>query len=121
MSDDKSNPVDDLKQGLGLLFRAAKGAAQKLPTGKIEDVAKDAAKEMTRAFETVGGEIEKAIGRATGTRPPEGPGTGPNVPPPGATANTGGQRPETPANPQPPQPHFDDGYAPEPPKGPRVG
>src|SRR5262245_27909055 len=32
MSDDKSDPVDDLKQGLGLLFKAAKGAVEKLPT-----------------------------------------------------------------------------------------
>jgi hypothetical protein len=38
MSDEKPKPVDDLKEGLGLLFRAAKGAVERLPTDKLEDV-----------------------------------------------------------------------------------
>ena len=62
MSDDKPKPFDDLKQGLGLLFRAAKGAvetvAEKVPTEKIEEAATDAVKEVGRALETVGTEIE---------------------------------------------------------------
>jgi hypothetical protein len=41
MSDEKPKPVDDLKAGLGLLFRAAKGAVDRLPTDKLEDVVKD--------------------------------------------------------------------------------
>ena len=35
MSDEKPTPVDDLKQGLNLLFRAARGAVEKLPADKI--------------------------------------------------------------------------------------
>ncbi len=103
MSDDKPNPVDDLKQGLGLLFRAAKGAVEKLPTDKVEDVAKDAAKEVARAFESLGHEVEKVIH----------PNKKASHPPP----------PEASAEPQPPAPppegepkRVDDAYAPEPPK-----
>lgn len=103
MSDDKRDPVDDLKEGLGLLFRAAKGAASKLPTDKIEDVAKDAVKEMTRAFETIGHEVEKVVKGS--------PSAGAEAPP-AASADA----------PPPPEPKYDDGYAPEPPpRGPRVG
>jgi hypothetical protein len=118
MSDDKSDPVDDLKQGLGLLFKAAKGAVEKLPTEKLEDTAKTAAKEVSRAFETVGAEVQKAINKATGSEPPP-----PNQPPPntaqGAPPAEGEKKP---AQPPAPPVQYDDGYAPEPPpKGPRIG
>lgn len=108
MSEDKpSKPVDDLKEGLGLLFRAAKGAVQSLPTDKVETVAKDAVKEVNRAFESLGAEIQSAISGKSAQPPP------PADPP--ANANATGEAPkEDPAK-------FDDGYAPEPPKGPRVG
>lgn len=100
MSDDKPKPMDDLKEGLGLLFRAAKGAVEKLPTTKVEEVAKDAVKEVTRAFDTIEKEIEKAFGK----------------------------EPSPPRNEAPPpeEKKWDDGYAPEPPRddqtprGPRV-
>lgn len=117
MSDDKSDPVDDLKQGLGLLFKAAKGAVEKLPTEKIEGVAKDAAKEVSRAFETVGSEVQKAINKATGSEPP------PAGQPPSAEAQNQPPQAEGEKKPdQKPMPQWDDGYAPEPPpKGPRIG
>jgi hypothetical protein len=108
MSGDKPRPVDDLKQGLGLLFRAAKGAVESLPTDKLEkleDVAKDAAREVGRAFESLGNEIEKVVQRATGTQPP--------APPPPAQPPREAQAPN--------EQQYDDAYAPEPPKGPRVG
>jgi hypothetical protein len=111
---DKPKPVDDLKEGLGLLFRAAKGAVESLPTDKIEGVAKDAAKEVGRAFESLGSELEKVI---TG-KPAQ-----PAAPPPDANASTtANAAPPAPA-PEPPKDDvkYDDGYAPEPPKGPRVG
>lgn len=100
MSDDKPKPMDDLKEGLGLLFRAAKGAVEKLPTAKIEEVVKDAGKEVSRAFDSLEKEVEKAFGKEP-TR---------HAPPP------------TP----PEEKKWDDGYAPEPgndetPRGPRVG
>ena len=88
-----------------------------VPTEKIEGVAKDAAKEVSRAFETVGSEVQKAINKATGSEPPPGP-------PPEAQA----QQPATEGEKKPdeqapkPMPQWDDGYAPEPPpKGPRIG
>lgn len=110
MSEDKPKPVDDLKEGLGLLFRAAKGAVESLPTDKIENVAKDAAKEVGRAFESLGSELEKVI------HPPR-PGTQPPAAPPAASAAAPADAPEAPKE----EPKYDDGYAPEPPKGPRVG
>jgi hypothetical protein len=113
MSDEKKpKPLDDLKEGLGLLFRAAKGAVESLPTEKVEDVAKDAAKEVGRAFETLGHELDKAFNKATGSAPPP-----PAPPAPPAEA----KKDEPPA--PPPEQKFDDAYAPEPepPKGPRVG
>jgi hypothetical protein len=114
MGDDKPKPVDDLKAGLGLLFRAAKGAVDALPTNKLEDVAKDAAKEVARAFESIGTEVEKVVSRATGSPPPQH--AAPPAPPPPTEASTGGE----PRKEEPKQ--YDDGYAPDPSnKGPRVG
>lgn len=107
MSDDKPNPVDDLKQGLGLLFRAAKGAVEKLPTDKVEDVAKDAAKEVARAFESLGHEVEKVI------HPNKKPASQP--PPPEASA----QQQQPPPVPEGEQKRIDDAYAPEPPSPPK--
>jgi len=122
MSDDqKPNPLDDLKEGLGLLFRAAKGAVEKLPTDKVEDVAKDAAKEVGRAFETLGHEIDKAWGRATGS---EGAGDGREGQPAHGSGQPGAGAAGTDADKKDEkkeEPHYDDAYAPEPPKGPRIG
>lgn len=108
MSDDKpkAEPLDDLKQGLGLLFRAAKGAVEKIPTEKVEDVAKDAAKEMARAFETIGHEVERVISPNKKSSKPPPPEAKTDA---GAGASTGEEKP-----PEPPK--FDDAYAPEPPK-----
>jgi len=107
MSEDKPKPVDDLKEGLGLLFRAAKTAVQSLPTDKVESAAKDAVKEVNRAFESLGAEIQGVIAGKQQTQPP------PDAPPP-AQANA--------KEPKKDDAKFDDGYAPDPgPKGPRVG
>ena len=108
MSDEKSKPVDDLKQGLNLLFRAAKGAVDKIPTEKIEGALKDGAKEVGKAFESVANEVDKVFQKGTGSAPP------PPEPPTAAEEATKNGPPE----------HFDDAYGPEPgpPKGgPRVG
>lgn len=116
MSEDKPKPVDDLKEGLGLLFRAAKGAVQSVPTDKLGDkagavaekvghVATDAVKEVNRAFESLGAEIQGVI---AGKRQSEAPPAAAAPPAPTAEAPKDERK-------------FDDGYAPEPPKGPRVG
>ncbi len=116
MSDDKPKPVDDLKQGLNLLFRAAKGAVDRIPTDKIEGAMRDGAKEVGKAFETVATEIDKVVTNVT-TRP----GSTPPPHPPAAAAPEAGT--EAKKEDQPP-PRYDDAYAPEPPapgKGPRIG
>ncbi len=48
----KSDPIDDVREGLGLLFRAAKSTIERLPT-------KDLEKGVTEGVQEVG----KAIGR----------------------------------------------------------
>ena len=116
MSDDKPKPVDDLRQGLNLLFRAAKGVVDKIPTDKIEGAMRDGAKEVGKAFETVATEIDKVVTNVT-TRP----GSTPPAQPPAAAAPAAGT--EGKKEDQPP-PRYDDAYAPEPPapgKGPRIG
>jgi hypothetical protein len=120
MSEDKPKPVDDLKQGLNLLFRAAKGAVEKIPTDKIEGAVKDGAKEVGRAFETVANELDKAFTNVTG-RPASSP--PPDVQPP-AASTAEAEAAEAAKKDAPPPQHYDDAYAPEPPapgKGPRVG
>jgi hypothetical protein len=77
MSDEtkKPDPVDDLKAGLGLLFRAARGAVDKLPTEKIESLVKEGTKQVSEAFHKVPKEdFERVVkdsvtevGRAVGT------------------------------------------------------
>jgi hypothetical protein len=124
MSDEKPGPVDDLKQGLNLLFRAAKGAVDKIPTERIEGAVKSGAKELEaavksgakevgKALETVVNEIDGAVTRVTtGTAPPPQQ--------PDAAAQAAAAAAEEARKNEPPA-HFDDAYAPEPPKGPRVG
>jgi hypothetical protein len=110
MSDDKPKPVDDLKEGLGLLFRAAKGAVERLPTGKFEDVAKDAVREVGRAFESLGTELENFVGKATAA--PETP------PAPDATEPPGSAAPNATAATTDSSPSADSASEP---KGPRIG
>jgi len=128
MSDEKPKPVDDLKQGLNLLFRAAKGAVEKLPTDKIEGAVKDGAKEVGKAFESVANELDKAFThvahRAGGTTPDPQPEPGSNPHPPEPTTAEGVQQAKQQHDAEGAEKkdaHYDDAYAPEPPKGPRVG
>ena len=126
MSDEKPKPVDDLKQGLNLLFRAAKGAVDKIPTDKIEAAVKDGAKEVGKAFEQVGNEIDKVINKATGSGPPPQPAPGSDPHPPEPTTAEGiaqakAQHDAEEAKKKAGEKPFDDAYAAEPPKGPRIG
>ncbi|MCL2725690.1 MAG: hypothetical protein FWD69_14770 [Polyangiaceae bacterium] len=110
MSDDKPKPGDDLKRGIGLLFRAVKGAVGQISTDKIDNAVKDGVKEVGRAFENVGNELDKMFHKTTGSAPQQPPAPPPAPPPPTAEAPTEAKKDE----------HYDDAYAPEPPKGPRV-
>jgi hypothetical protein len=128
MSDDpkKHEPLDDLKEGLGLLYRAAKGAVEQLPTEKVEVVAKDAVKEVGRALETIHGELDKAFKQVAenvssvkaGSQPPA---AAPPPPPADGAAAAEAKKDEPAQQGQQAQQQWDDAYAPEPPKGPRVG
>ncbi|WP_394848171.1 hypothetical protein LZC95_11980 [Pendulispora brunnea] len=75
--------MEDLRAGLGLLFRAAKTAVDEFPTEKIEEAVKQGARDVGKVFETVGEAIdEKVLGRKKA--PPAAPPpteTTENVPP----------------------------------------
>jgi hypothetical protein len=64
--DDKPSPIEDLRKGLGLLFRAAKTTLEKLPTGELEEAVVSSAKEVGRAIENVTQTVEKQIFRRPG-------------------------------------------------------
>ncbi len=70
MSEDKPRPMDDVKEGLGLLLRAAKTAAKGIPTDNVENIVVEGAKEVGRAFETVASTIDDMWNKATGSSPP---------------------------------------------------
>jgi hypothetical protein len=61
MPDDKPNALDDVRKGLGLLFRAAKTTVEKLPTKDLEEVVVMSAREVGRAIESVGKTIEREV------------------------------------------------------------
>jgi hypothetical protein len=63
MSDDDPNPFVDVAKGLGLLFRAARTAAKKLPSKELEEVVLTSAKEVGRALENVAATIEREVFR----------------------------------------------------------
>jgi len=61
MPDDKPNAFEDVRKGLGLLFRAAKTTVEKLPTKDLEEVVVTSAREVGRAIENVGKTIEREV------------------------------------------------------------
>jgi hypothetical protein len=73
MSDDKPNPFDDVRKGLGLLFRAAKTTVEKLPTKDLEEVVVTSAREVGRALENVGKTIEREMFGKRDERRPDDP------------------------------------------------
>lgn len=75
MPDDKPNALDDVRKGLGLLFRAARTTVEKLPTKNLEDVVVTSAREVGRALENVGKTLEREVfGKKSGdaAAPPKG-------------------------------------------------
>jgi hypothetical protein len=71
MSDDeKPNPLDDLRKGLGLLLRAAKTTIEKIPTGELEDAVVSGAREVGRAIENVAHTVEQQVLRKPSVKPP---------------------------------------------------
>jgi hypothetical protein len=111
MSDEnpgKPDPIEDVRKGLGLLFRAAKSTLDQLPKRQFEDAVVSGAREVGRAIENVTDAIDKQIFKR-GSVPPKAQASAP-VQPEGAAepkvepakeSNSAGQGDE--------------------PKGPRVG
>jgi hypothetical protein len=58
--DDKPDPIEDVRKGLGLLFRAAKSTIDKFPRD-LEEAVTTGAREVGRAIENVGRTIERDI------------------------------------------------------------
>jgi hypothetical protein len=71
MPDEKPSALDDVRKGLGLLFRAAKTTVEKLPTKDLEEVVVTSAREVGRAIESVGKTIEREVFGKKGDRPGE--------------------------------------------------
>jgi hypothetical protein len=64
MSDDNSekpDPIEDVRKGLGLLFRAAKSTLEQLPTQKLEEAVVTGAREVGRAIENVTEAIDQQL------------------------------------------------------------
>ncbi|MGH7286050.1 MAG: hypothetical protein ACRELY_31400 [Polyangiaceae bacterium] len=64
MSDEnqkKPDPIEDVRKGLGLLFRAAKTAVSDLPTDKVEAAVVSGVKEVGKALENVAQAIDKEV------------------------------------------------------------
>jgi hypothetical protein len=57
----KPDPIEDVREGLGLLFRAAKSAMNELPTDKLEETLKTGVREVGRAVESVAQTIEREV------------------------------------------------------------
>jgi hypothetical protein len=73
MSNEPHNPLTDVRKGLGLLFRAARTAARKLPTKDLEEAVVTSAREVGRAIENVATTIEREVFGKNSPRPPEPP------------------------------------------------
>jgi hypothetical protein len=100
MSDDKPTPLQDVRKGLGLLFRAARTAVEKLPKGGVEEVVVTSAREVGRALENVASAIEREVFGKRG-EPPQQPTQRSGEKPPNDSADeskSGGQPkpPDTP-------------------------
>jgi hypothetical protein len=124
----RPDPIEDVRKGLGLLFRAAKSAIESLPTGKVEDVVLTGAREVGRALENVTQTIDRQFFNRD--RPPSDA----SPPQPEDASGSPGGHPQTPrADTKPPGSPGADAHAPgeapkksepppaEEPRGPRVG
>jgi hypothetical protein len=67
--DDERKPKDDLKEGLGLIFRAAKGAAKRVDMGKIDKELDKAISQVGRVVTSVGRVVGDEIGRMANNPP----------------------------------------------------
>ena len=116
-NEDKPDPLDDVKKGFGLLFRAAKTAVEKLPTKGLEDAVLSGAREVGRAVENVATTIEQTVFNKPKPAAPAS-----HAPPPpsaSSASSTPGGEPATNA-PPPSRDAKPDAAQPPPAAGPRV-
>jgi hypothetical protein len=75
MKDEKPTALQDVRKGLGLLFRAARTAVEKWPAGGVESVVATSAREVGRALENVASTIEREVfgKRGRSAEPPPAP------------------------------------------------
>jgi hypothetical protein len=106
---DKPDPIEDVRKGLGLLFRAAKSTLDQLPTRDFEEAVISGAREVGRAIENVTGVIDRQIFKRGSVPPPKA-----ETQEPVAPSTPAAPKPEPAVDPGPPQP-------PDEPKGPRIG
>lgn len=68
----KPDPIEDVRKGLGLLFRAAKTAVNELPTDKLEKAVVSGVKEVGKAIENVAQAVDKEVfQKVSGSSPPK--------------------------------------------------
>lgn len=63
------DPIEDVRKGLGLLFRAARSVVREVPKEKIEEAVSTGLREVGRAVESVASTIEREVFRGGGARP----------------------------------------------------
>jgi hypothetical protein len=65
MSDDRPNPLTDVRKGLGLLFRAARTTISRMPKSDVgrdlEEMVVTSAREVGRAIENVATTLEREV------------------------------------------------------------
>lgn len=83
MSDNRPNPLTDVRKGLGLLFRAARTAVSRLPKGDLEEAVVTSAREVGRAIENVATTLEREVLGKRGRGEPPKPSDA-DAPPPEA-------------------------------------
>lgn len=117
MSDDhseKPDPIEDVRKGLGLLFRAAKSTLEQLPTRSLEEAVVSGAREVGRAIENVTGAIDKQLFKRDSAGAPETPAESP-------AEASGEHKPEADDSPPAATPKDEPRSPEDQPKGPRVG
>jgi hypothetical protein len=83
MSEDRK-PSDDLREGLSLIFRAAKSAAKQIDVAKIDKTLDKALTQVTRVVSTVGRVVGEEVNRMANSPPPwarDKPPAAPSQPP----------------------------------------
>ena len=112
MSDEnekKPDPLEDVRKGFGLLFRAAKTAVSELPTDKVEAAVVSGVKEVGKALENVAQAIDKEVFKSSAAKTNERMRVDPNAAqaqPPGEAKKPDETKPEE----KKPEEPYDDAY-----------